>query len=68
MKIPTALAPLARKALLGTLALGALGTGAVLDGMGYRLPLALSGLAAALLTGAAIFLFPRNPGARPGAA
>ncbi len=52
----------------GAPALGALATGAVLDGMGYRLPLALSGAAAALLTGAAIFLFTRSPGARPGPA
>ena len=52
----------------GAPALGALATGAVLDGMGYRLPLAFSGAAAALLTGAAIFLFTRSPGARPGAA
>jgi hypothetical protein len=52
----------------GAPALGALATGAVLDGMGYRLPLALSGAAAALLTGGAIFLFTRSPGARPGAA
>ena len=52
----------------GAPALGALATGAVLDLMGYRLPLALSGLIAAALTGGAIYLFTRSPGARPDAA
>lgn len=49
----------------GAPALGALATGGVLDLMGYRLPLALSGLIAASLTGIAIYIFNRNHAARP---
>ncbi|MBY9067228.1 MFS transporter [Hyphomonas sp. WL0036] len=45
----------------GAPALGALATGTVLDMMGYRLPLALSGALAAGFTALAIFLFTRRP-------
>ena len=44
----------------GAPALGALATGAVLDLLGYRVPLAISGLIAACLTALAIVLFLRS--------